>query len=205
MGRTAVTAIALGTIAALIALNHLAFARWLGVDYFGWYVANGAQIGFLSSLHGLVWGSLDRNTGVVSAHPALYGAAALHVVGLPINALGSGFGLRGDARDAGARFDVILAVAIGLLLALALCAWLLVIAPLQYVAFLVFGAPARAAMRSSERPIARFTDGILEMKDIGRGDKVPEGWWDTSLGQRPFAFTSLVQGLGFFVWKLLGG
>jgi hypothetical protein len=203
MSRAKQTAIALAIIVGLIAINHVLFAWVFGASYLGWYIANGAQIGFLSSLLGLVWGSIDRNPGLISANPRVYCAAVGHVACLPLNALRTGLGVRGDARNAAALLDGVVTLIIVPLLALALLAWMVVIAPLQYVAFLVCGASARTAMRSSKRAIARFEAGFLETRDIGRNEKIPEGWWDTSLGQKPFAFTSLVQGLLFYVWKLV--
>jgi hypothetical protein len=203
--RTRYSLLALAGIAALIALNHWAFARWAGTGYVAWYVANGAQIGFLSSLIGLAWGSLDRNPALVSANPGEYVVAALYVVGLPMGALGNMIGKSEDERGPAEGTDRLLGALIGFALALGLLVWLVVIAPLQYVAFLVCGARARAALRSSERPIARFVGGQLETKRIGPRDTVPTDWWDASLGQKPFAFTCLVQGLGFFVWKLAAG
>jgi hypothetical protein len=137
----------LGGLVALLALAGVN-ALWFhaaGDDYFGWFLDNGALVGFL---FGIVSAAvqLDSHPDLVAAAPLVYVRGVVGAIGLEISmAL---WALFGDGERDGHVIDVVLAAAFMVALALALLAWALVVAPLQYLVNLVCGAPARVALGS---------------------------------------------------------
>ena len=89
-------------------------------------------------------------------------------------------------------WDSLMAIPFGFLLIVAAVAWLVVIAPAQYFVFLICGAPARLARRSTLRVYARYENGHLDWDDDRqKDDPAPGGsWWDASLIDKPVTLTS---------------
>jgi hypothetical protein len=85
--RRVMAVVALAVFVGLALLNELAFRSWLDSSYLRWYLENGALISVLFGLVTLAWGDLDKQTYLISAHPAEYAAASLGLLILPISAL----------------------------------------------------------------------------------------------------------------------
>ena len=95
-----------------------------------------------------------------------------------------------------------------MLVALALLAlfvtWLVVVLPLQYVVYLVAGAPARKSIASSRRAWVIVTDRGLRSRIDAKELPLPEGAVESGFTTQPLAFTSgIAAGLLFAASKLI--
>jgi hypothetical protein len=72
-----------------------------------------------------------------------------------------------------------------------LAIWLIVIAPVQYLVFVVTGAPARQAIRTKTTPIARI-GRRTEVQPYPESRGVPQGWTDANLFRRPVTSAALL-------------
>jgi hypothetical protein len=87
----------------------------------------------------------------------------------------------------------------------AITAWLVLIAPAQYFAFLAFGAPSRLALASSYQLYARLgDDGRLTHAEAPGGPPDREsGWWDASMRDRPVTMAGAFLAAGLGLLQLL--
>jgi hypothetical protein len=190
---------------ALLAVDQWVFMTWFKTTHLKWYLANGVLIGLVSSITSMAWGGMEKHTGLISSHPFDYIGSSLQLVGLPIYTLGTHFrSNKGEPRVI-AIFDLILTILFLLVLVGAMVVWLVVVAPLQYFVFLICGAPARILSQSKRQPIAQLKGTQLTVNEIGSDEKVPEGWWSTSISQKPVAITNLFASLFFLIVKPLIG
>ncbi len=73
-------------------------------------------------------------------------------------------------------------------------AWIFSIAPIQYFAFLICGAPARLYMQSEWKPAASLASPYkLELDEVPMEKKLDAPWWDASIFSRPVSFTALIS------------
>ena len=183
---------------ALLLLAGLVAGAWAGFraaghDYWAFWLHSGPLIGLATAAFGWAWGGLDRNPGLVSADPLDYAGAAVQVAGVPLVAFGGHMHRTSHDRPIPAR-DLLLVAPLAIVLAVAVLAWLLLIAPAQYFAFLVAGAPSRIALASRYRLHARIDGGQVHYAE-GRAldsDDFPkeDGWWDASMRDRPVTVAS---------------
>ena len=185
------------------ALNEWLFSRWLGTSYVGWYVANGSLIGLISSVVALSWGDVNRHVGLISAHPFDYIGSYFQLAGLPVYEIGTH--LRSDPATLGRRsgFDLLVTGVIASIMTAAILGWILFVIPLQYFLYLLCGAPGRVFALSQRRVAAQLRDGRLEIREVGRGEKLHDDWWEASIASKPVAFTGLMAALVLAVVKLL--
>ncbi len=191
---------------ALLLINYYGFSIWLRVDYFDWYLANGALFGIATTAVTMVWGKMAQHTGLISANPWHYLGSYLQLVGLPLYVFGAH--LRGDERSTrnGSLFDAITSVVLLLALSAVLLLWLIVVVPLQYFVYLVCGAPARLFHSSQRQTIAKLDVSRLQMKEITKQEQqAPAGWWNASVTDKPVAVTGLFSSLFFLVVKSFWG
>lgn len=195
----------LGIIVTLLALDHWLFITWFHTPHLHWYLTVGASISLVSSVVSMAWGDLEKQRGLISAHPFTYIGAALQLVGLPLYTLGTH--LRSHAGEPRTRptVDLLLTIPLVLMLVGAMAVWLVVIAPPQYVVYLLCGAPARMFSQSTRRPIAHLQDTQLAVAEIATHEKTPDGWWNIGLSQKPVAVTNLFTSLFLFIVKPLFG
>jgi hypothetical protein len=185
----------LGILLMLAAFDHWLFTSQLNTTHLKWYLKNGALIGLVTAVVSLSWGDTNKHTGLLSAHPFTYLGACLQLVGVPIFVLGTHL-RRGEGRtEAHSPFDAWITVVLVLILTGMIFIWLIVVVPLQYFIYLICGAPARFFSGSRRRAIACLKNGRLDITEIGKEDKTPEGWWDASLASKPVAITNLFQAL----------
>lgn len=182
---------------ALCALNHWLFASLWGLSYATWFIAKGVQISLAAALAALAWGSLDKHSALISAHPLVFIGAHLQLIGLPIYALGT------TLRHAkGAWPDRCLTLVFAVLISSGLLLWALVVAPAQYFLILLCGAPARVMQGSKQIPVAHMDEPRLALSVGEASAALGDGTWNASLAQKPVTLTQGLIALSLFVAKL---
>ncbi len=209
-------------IAVLIAANDYIFRTWLNADYVHWYLRNGALINLGFAFVSLAWGDLNRVKDLVGAHPFRFIAASLFLVALPIQTFGTILRRPSEPvppraeprsslsqwsalwRSAQAIMDTIdglLTAVFAIVFTLAALIWLVVIAPLQYVVYLVCAAPARLMRRGRRQLIASFDEsGYFHVGEVGGEKPVPAGWFEAGFYSKPVSLTAAFAAA--FIWLL---
>jgi hypothetical protein len=192
-------------LAGLVAVAWTVF-RAAGQDYWAFWLHSGPLIGLATAAFGWAWGGLDRNPGLVSADPLDYAGAALQVAGVPLVAFGGHMRRDNHDRPIPAR-DLVLVVPLAMVFAVAVVAWLLLIAPAQYFGFLLAGAPSRIALASRYRLFAlidgarvRYAEGVAL---DSAGFRKEDGWWDASMRDRPVTVASAFMAAALLVVDIL--
>jgi hypothetical protein len=210
----------LAILLAASAINYL-WLRALGVDYFGAYL----ELGFLVALlFGVVAVAIDLDSqpDLIAAHPMIYLAANLGLLGVVYGSVSAVLRPARPERElveAGLPtmtyryrsriLDLVFNLLFSLAFAVAMLAWGLLYAPLQYWVTLVCGAPARDALASSEtlwvirsRGAEGFAFGPKDPDDFqephlkalhARGEMTEVGF-----ARKPVAFTAAITALVLF-------
>lgn len=187
----------LAVLLLLVGLCWFGF-REAGRDYLAFWLGSGPLIGLATIAIGFAWGGVDRNAGLVSADPAVYAGAAMQLAGLPLFVFGGHLRAKGAAVSA---WDRLVILPLGLIYLGAMLGWLLLVAPAQYFAFLVFGAPSRIALASGWKGAARLERGRLDMIE---GAAPPPGYWDATMREKPVSLASAFLAAGLGLAALLG-
>lgn len=209
-------------IGAVIVADDFVFRTWLGTDYVRWYLKNGALINLVFAFVSLAWGDLNRVKDLVGAHPVRYISAAFYLIGLPITVFGKIIAAperpaqpRPETRSDLASwskawrtaqrlmdtFDSLISSLIALGLVVAILAWLLVVAPLQYFVNLICAAPARLMRRGRRKIIAAFDEGgYFHIAESAGDEPVPAGWFEAGFYSKPVSMTSAFAAV--FIWML---
>ena len=185
----------LGILLMLAAFDHWLFTSQLNTTHLKWYMKNGALIGLVTAVVSLSWGDINKHTGLISAHPLTYLGACLQLVGVPVFVMGTHLRSNKDRPEPRSPLDALITVLLVLVLVVVIFVWVIVVAPLQYFIYLICGAPARFFSGSRRRAIVCLKNGHVDIAEIGKEDKTPEGWWDASLASKPVAITNLFQAL----------
>lgn len=180
-------------IASLLIFNFFLFNHFLKLNYFKWFIAQGA---FISIITGFVYIFREKDTrdlGLISDHPFDFMGAQLQVLGMLFLALGDG--LKGSrVTKFHLQVDSILAQLILLPLAVILICWFLVVIPCQYVVYFICGAPSRLFETSN---LVRTVESSLP------SDKEEKLLQKTSFAldikKKPFEFTNTLAALVLFV------
>jgi hypothetical protein len=222
----------LGLVVLLVlaAVDYWLFKVVFHLNYFRWYLDNGAVIGLITSITTTVWGDINKNTNLISANPTAYLGANLLLVSLPAKSLGANVKEQGENlisqskessaiadrlrtdpsfryspirifRDVFLVVEALISIIFVILINIGLAAWLLLVMPLQYLTFLICGAPVRAMMRSGVRTIAKHENEDYKAKIIRKTEELPEGWWDASFEKKPISLTNLFAAFVFLVLK----
>jgi hypothetical protein len=193
----------LAGLVALVLVRAVVF-RAAGGDYFGFWRGAGPVIGLATAALGWAWGAIDRNTGLVSANPRVYAGAALQLASLPLIAFGGHMQSR-YRREPVWTSDLVLILPLGLVYGAAVIAWLVLIAPAQYFAFLAFGAPSRLALASRFRLYARLdAEGqLIHGEGVAGAPDSDASWWDASMRDRPVTMASAFLAAGLGLLQLL--
>lgn len=133
-----------------------------GGNYVNWFLSNGALIATITLLLSLTV-DLDSRPELISGNPWMFTAGVSGVAASLMLQLSAMFSraepdwhLEQTNRDAFVSYlrwwhvDRIATYAVSFVLAAVLAAWVLLVAPLQYVVTLVCGAPARSALAASK-------------------------------------------------------
>jgi hypothetical protein len=147
------TAMGWAYVAPLLAADYLIF-RAFGINYFHWYLQNGGLIN-------LVFGFVSLAV-VLDAYPDLISSNALRYVYAVQQLVGHVFRAWWDTtyKSEGATktwwlptaFDFAVSAIAFLAMGIVLVGWGLIIGPIQHVAYVVLGAPARNAIRNNKNP-----------------------------------------------------
>lgn len=147
------TAIGWAYIAPLLAADYFVF-RAFGVNYFHWYLQNGAVIN-------LVFGFVSLAV-VLDAYPDLISSNALRYTYACQQLVGHVFRAWRDTTyesDGATKtwwlptvFDFVVSMIVFIVIGIAVVSWALIIGPVQHVVYLVLGAPARNAIRNNKDP-----------------------------------------------------
>ena len=87
---------------------------------------------------------------------------------------------------------MVLGVLFGPAFLLVFVAWLLVVAPLQFVVNLAAGAPARLALASPARAWYRITPHEIHVEEALKSDSVPQGATESGFSAKPVTFTAAI-------------
>ena len=200
--------IGLALLGALAAIDTVAFRVAFDSSYRDWYLRNGALIGIVFGFVTVAWGDLNRLTGLVSAHPLEYFRSCTALGSLPSIALAASLrpsrtptsGAEHEARPRSMPVvDVLLDMLFCVGFVLAFVAWLVVVAPLQYLVTLVAGAPARVALASSVRAWSRITPDGIDVEETAKSEGLPEGATESGFSAKPVTFTAGVATALLFV------
>jgi hypothetical protein len=178
-------------IGALLFGNYVVF-EWIGSDYVDWFIDNGTLIALIFALISAAV-DLDRYPHLISAHPSLYGGACAELVASNILSWPDpGQGAKGElgARDFRSdAFDSFVGSLFGVGVALLGTAWILVVAPAQYLVVAVCGAPARMARASGIRTWVREEEGRTV---ITRGPRPDSSVGSVAIGiaDKPVTYTN---------------
>jgi hypothetical protein len=146
-------------LAALVGGNYLLFDQLFDRNYFSWYIENGPLI---SVVFALISASIDLDAipDLVSRHPLIYLAGQFHLRAMhsagwaaELSEIDEKYQSADWAHKVGEVTDEIFKAIIWQILVLVLLAWLFVVVPIQYFAFLVCGSMARAALRSPSQAV----------------------------------------------------
>jgi hypothetical protein len=174
-------------VPGLLLFDWAVFRYLFGVDYVGWYLANGALIGVSTAFVARIWESVEQLGGpLVSANPRRYYAGCLTAAASLVFVIGSSFirssGLRsaeanetrsegrprsvpGTLLGVGLEFiDVLLAVVIRFLVVAAAFGWLLFVAPANYIVTLLAGAPTRDYLRNPDYRVLGVVEPVDEYR-----------------------------------------
>lgn len=201
--RSAVGAVvALALLAGAVMINTLAFEALTSIVFV-----------FVT----LAWGDLNKLSGLASAQPMQSLLAWWTLGGLPSLALSALHErrpkqwdeMRSDEQLVGpiglGLLDEIIAMLVTLAFLAAFGLWLLVVVPLQYLVYLVAGAPARQAFASVYRAWALVTDRGLAAAVTPKWHPIPEGAIESGFSAQPVAFTAALAAALLFAVSTLTG
>ncbi len=80
--------------------------------------------------------------------------------------------------------------------------WFVVVVPVQYIVYLVCGAPIRFLLGSDRMAIATFEGNQLRPHEIHKRDSVPEGWQNVSISKNPVSMTNVLAALLFGILRV---
>ena len=187
-------------LAAVCLMNSWIINRIFSIGFTGyltWYVGAGAFINLAVVVFGAAWSGLDKNVGLVSAHPLIYIRACRKLAGLPIYAFGGH--LRRENHDGHNLWDLLFGLPLILLFVVASFAWLVLVAPLQYFLFLLCGAPSRIALRSHYRLHAEVDGEIPSFRVLARYEEEPDSGWEASLRDKPVTLANAFGAATLFI------
>jgi hypothetical protein len=140
-------------LGAALGVNYLVFASF-DINYFRWYLANGALIAIVFGFVSLAV-RLDDYPDLISSNPLRYLYACLTLflhLFLAWNQVIAVDPERATGLLLSKLFDLVISLLAWAAVAVAFIGWLLVVAPIQYLPYAVLGAPARNALRNPARP-----------------------------------------------------
>ena len=199
--RGATAALGLAVLLGLVAADELVLRALFGVHYLSWYLANGAIVSLAVAFVTRAWGDLDALTDLISAHPLVYARAHVSLCTLPNQSLGAiqAPGARmADAPIGIPVADPILTAAVTVLLVAACVVYILVVAPVQYLVYLIAGAPARMACASPERAWHLVGPTGLDVRSGPRWQELPEGATESAYTAQPVTLTAVLASAVLF-------
>jgi hypothetical protein len=182
----------LGILGALGFVDHLIFRKFTHTSYLRWYIANGSVISLITSLLSLAWGDLNKRLPeLISSNPMEYFGCCSHLLAVPVEELSVHARNHTGGLGEPSRFDMVLATSVLVCVMLIAILWLLFVVPLQYVAFLICGAPSRVMAKSRFKAVYTFYRYRLLMDHYEVDKPVASGWWESQLRTKPLTLTGL--------------
>jgi hypothetical protein len=204
----------LALVGGLNLLDWVLFRAAFDLSYFRWYVDNGTLLNLALALVTVAWPDLNELRNLISPHPLRYLQAWSGLFGFTFVSMPDAdiplHELQGSSNRSAPSavwtildiVDTVLRFAWLLVFLGAVLFWLLVIAPVQYFVFLVAGALARGAARSSKKLIvkasAQESNVDFTIKDLPAGEDPPAGWSESGFFARPFTITVVLTGALLF-------
>ena len=194
-----------------IGVNSLLFPVLIDTNYLLWYLSQGSLISLSTALLSTIVNDLDRNTELVSDHPRYYYAGCVWVVALFVSSLRTNFAslLAPISRDTVEHreisqsvfmflWNVFVGIIVTGLLSLIVVLWFLIVAPFQYVVFLVAGAPVRMGL--SGAPLRTILDDESDPDQqtiavVEDARKPTKNVLDVSFTRKPFTLTSAIAAI----------
>ncbi|MHA2247195.1 MAG: hypothetical protein ACXADY_19775 [Candidatus Hodarchaeales archaeon] len=199
-----VTAITVGVciVVVLITLNFFLFQMLLGLNYFIWYVENGAFISIFMGLFALNWKKLKSTEGLLSSHPLEYFATCFKLAAIfsfSMSKFSSPYQEEEKKKDSKITiaFDDMISSIWVLTMLGGLFVWILIISPLNYLVTIISGAPARRYIRGATGEILVEETKDKTIIDTRWSIKREEDISISFIG-RPFAYTQALTAL--FLW-----
>lgn len=198
-----VTLLVYAVLPALLLANLWCFQRFFDTSYLQWYLDKGPIISLSLGFIALIWEELDARKGLLSANPVYYLGTCLALAGILAHALGVQMESN-KRRDAAAHgwsvfgqlWDLLVTVVVGMAIIVLLFAWILVVAPLNYVVTLFAGAPARMQLRGlAYRSMVIEANGRIEIIKAPTNTATDEKAVDVSFARKPFAVTQALTAL----------
>lgn len=190
--------------AVVIWLNVIAFRTFLDLDYFQWYLKNASAVFLGFAFVSLVWGSLDKHTDLIAAHPVQF------LRGYFILCSGLSLTLSGILRPTRSTFKHSIPILDGLLsvfwsawLIAAVIAWLIVLGPIQYLLHLVTGAPARTMLDSNLKTWFVMSDTENTILTAPVDHAPPEGAIEAGFYTKPVTLTTTLNSVALFALSWL--
>ena len=187
---------ALSGLGVALTTNYVVFALF-DENYFDWHLENGV---FISLVFGFVSLAVQRDDypDLVSSNPMRYLYACwtlnFHLF-LAWNQVIAVDPERAKGVMLSKLFDTIVSFLAMLGVTAAFVGWLLVVAPIQHVAYAVLGAPARNALRNPAAPrYDRATDSTTPLSARGTGTGRAVGYVD-----KPVALTSALTAAALWI------
>jgi hypothetical protein len=186
-----------------ITADYLVF-RAFGVQYFRWYLENGALINLVFSFISLAV-VLDAYRDLISSNPLRYlntcMALFFHVL------LAWDETLVIDDENASqtwwlpAFFDGLVSLVLHVVMFLVTVGWLLVVAPIQHVVYAVLGAPARNAFRNPE---TSSYDPVTDRTTIAAPAEESRTGFTIGYRDKPVTLTAALASAVFWLISILG-
>lgn len=225
-------------ICSVIAVDYLIFRLLFDVNYFSWYVENGAVINIFFTFISLAV-VLDAYTGLISSNPLRYLWACMALVnhlGLAWDAVSPDENPPSSATAAREKvvaatqaasssdeertapvemgayrtadgtwllptlFDSFISLIVFIAMALATFGWLLIVAPVQYLAFAVLGAPARNVLRG--KTVAAY-DPVTDTTEMGAPVGRAHSGFEIGYRNKPVSLTAALAATVFWVISAL--
>jgi hypothetical protein len=184
-------------------LDNWLLERFFKITYLEWYLKNGTFIGLVSSFVTLSWGDINKNVRLISDHPLRYLSACSGMIAVTFSSIAADYSKPEDPSNLPTKNDFLISIIFYIVLTCLIFGWLILIVPLQYVVFLICGAPARLHLKSEMRGIARQRKtGFLKTAEQKKSNKVPKGWWDVSLFAKPISTTGLIAAFVFYILRI---
>jgi hypothetical protein len=183
-------------LALLFIANYYVFSHFLKLNYYQWFIEQGALI---STITGLVYFLRDEVTreskdiGLISTHPLDFLGAHFQLLGLLFIALGASLkGIR--ITKFHLLIDFIITILIVFPLVIILVLWCLVIIPCQYLLYFICGAPSRVFHTSATTTSVEAT--TPSTKD---GESPQKESFVIDIKTKPFQFTNAIAAIVLFI------
>jgi hypothetical protein len=171
-----------------IGLCYFLFSYFLNLNYFEWYLRNGANINWLMSLFALIFGDLNKIPFLISSRPFEYVGGWSEIISVIFLHSAAIIVVKRDSNVPITTYwniDDWLTLIITTVFDILILSWVAVIASIQYFVFIICGAPSRKIISSIEK---------IEGSETR--------WFRNSLRENPVAVTAAFSGMVLWTLKL---